>query len=365
MAKDKELDDYEEESNKFIKNITKKENIIVQKSRPLLELYKSDLTIIEFKILDVYLSRINSHNPDHKTVIFGKAELERIFGIKKMNNSELKKRLKHLMSNVVELPDSESGNGFQLVTLFEEAISYKDENGVWKVQLECTDKAMKYFFNIENLGYFRYRLRSTILLKSRYSYVMFNYLESNRFRKTWVASLDEVKLLLKCDKTPAYSEFKDFNRLVLKKIKDEITKKTECRFDYETIKSGRKISAIRFTVETLSDRILRDNNESSQMTFEDYEKKLEEELNRPMWHEEYDRINLKKEEIVELDSLLVTVPDICLPDLDFTDDISFRRYHYLDQKISLILRRDKEKPIRSKFSYLKKLIQNDIDNATA
>jgi hypothetical protein len=85
-----------------------------------------------------------------------KGELEKALGVKKLNAQDLKTRLKHLMGSVVEVPDNSTKRGFKLVTLFEEAVAEQDENGLWQVSLECTQKSMKYFFNIENLGYLRY-----------------------------------------------------------------------------------------------------------------------------------------------------------------------------------------------------------------
>ena len=79
--------------------------------------------------------------------------------------------------------------GFRLVTLFEEAEAEQDENGLWQVKLECTQKAMKFFFNVDNLGYLRYKLRCITSLTSRYTYIMFVYLEANRFRKSWEVEL--------------------------------------------------------------------------------------------------------------------------------------------------------------------------------
>ena len=78
-----------------------------------------------------------------------KGELEKILGVKKINNQDLKTRLIHLMGNVIEVPDDSIKQGFKLVTLFEEATAEQDDYGLWQVKLECTQKAMKYFFNIE------------------------------------------------------------------------------------------------------------------------------------------------------------------------------------------------------------------------
>ena len=153
------------------------DKLIVQKSLPLFELWQSKLTLPEFKILDTYLSRIDSHKPDKRVVVFGKGELESILGVKKINNTELERRLTHLMGNVIKIPDKTEKKGFRLVTLFEEAVAEQDDYGLWQVKLECTQKAMKYFFNIENLGYLRYKLRCITSLSSRYTYIMFIYLE--------------------------------------------------------------------------------------------------------------------------------------------------------------------------------------------
>ena len=52
-------------------------NNIVQKSTPLQSLWKSSLGLGEFKVLDTYLSRIDSHHPERRTVKFSKEEFEK------------------------------------------------------------------------------------------------------------------------------------------------------------------------------------------------------------------------------------------------------------------------------------------------
>ena len=115
--------------------------LMVQKSVPLLSLWRSDMSLPEFKILDAYLSRINSHNPEQRTVIFTKGELEQLLGIKKVNKPQLAARLKSL-GRFVDLEDGNTRKVHQ-VALFEEAYGEMDENGLWSVKLTCTAKAMK------------------------------------------------------------------------------------------------------------------------------------------------------------------------------------------------------------------------------
>lgn len=241
--------------------------LTVQKSIPLFSLWRSDMSLAEFKILDTYLSRINSRMPEKRTVVFTKGELEQLLGVSKINKSDLSQRLNGL-GRFVEVEHSD--NKIHKVALFEEAYGEVDENGLWTVKLTCTAKAMKYIFNVEKLGYLRYKLRCITSLTSRYTYVLFMYLEANRFRKTWEVNVDELRQVLNCDTEESYQEFKLFNNRILKRCQKELHEKTECRFTYEPLKTGRRVTAVRFTLETLSDS-MEPPSIPGQMTLDDYE----------------------------------------------------------------------------------------------
>lgn len=333
------------------------DKLTVQKSLPLFALWQSDLTLSEFKILDTYLSRIDSHHPERRQIVLEKGEMEKALGVKKINNQDLKERLRHLMGNVVEIPDSTSKKGFNLVTLFEEAVAEQDDNELWQVKLECTQKAMKYFFNIENLGYLRYKLRCVTALTSRYTYIMFIYLEHNRYRKSWEVPLEDLKHILDCDKEETYKEYKHFNNLLLKKIQKEMHEKTECRYIYEPVKKGRSVVAIRFTVETLKESF-EDLNEE-QMTIEQWQ---ESENEIELWQKPLEEFDFTQEQYDEIFSVLITIPDYKLPQSSACyGSIDLMRYHYIDQKAKEIIRRDKQKPIKNKFSYLLKMMKQDAE----
>lgn len=335
------------------------DKLIVQKSLPLFSLWRSELTLAEFKILDTYLSRINSHDTDKRVVMFEKGELENILGVKKINQKDLEDRLKHLMGNVIEIADEDIKKGFRLITLFEEAIAEQDKNGLWQIKLECTQKAMKYFFNIENLGYLRYKLRCITSLTSRYTYIMFIYLEANRYRKSWDISVDELKQILDCDKEETYKAFKRFNDLLLKKVQKEMNEKTECRYKYEPIRKGRNVVAIHFEIETLSNTNLEEIDEN-QMTFEQWQEGAVKE--KELWQEPLEVFEFNQEQYDEIFSVLITIPSDKLPQSQACHgSVELMRYHYLDQKAKEILRRDKQKPIRSKFAYLLKLMKQDAE----
>ena len=226
--------------------------LTVQKSLPLFSLWRSDMSLAEFKILDTYLSRINSHEPEKRSVVFTKGELEQLLGVKKINKADLSERLNGL-GRFVEVEHSDQK--MNKVALFEEAFGEMDENGLWTIKLTCTAKAMKYIFNVEKLGYLRYKLRCITSMTSRYTYVLFMYLESNRFRKSWVVGVDELRQILNCDQDELYKEFKRLNERILKRCQKELHDKTECRFTYEPVKAGRRVAGVKFTLETLADSI--------------------------------------------------------------------------------------------------------------
>ena len=343
-----------------ITSLGDEDKLTVQKSLPLFSLWRSELTLAEFKILDIYLSRIDSRKPEKRVVTFEKGELENILGVKKINNLDLKERLKHLMGNVVEISDKTVKKGFKLITLFECADAEQDENGTWQVKLEATQRAMKYIFNIENLGYLRYKLRCITTISSRYTYIMFIYLEANRFRKSWSIELNELKKILNCDKEETYKEYKHFNNLLLKKAQSELSKKTECRYAYEPIKKGRSVVAIRFTVETLPKTII-EESEDNQMTIEEWVSQKD----TPTWYSALlvdGSCEFSKAQLEEIHQFLITVPMSKMsPNAAIYGNMDLCRYHYIAQKYAILNTRDDKKPIRDRFAYFIKMLKKDAE----
>lgn len=325
------------------------DKLMVQKSNPLQTLSQTDLSLQAFKILDVYLSRIDSHDPDKRTVQLEKGELENLLGVTKILQKDLDERLRQLFQ-VVKIIDPSKQKGFKLISLFEEAYAYLDENGFWQITLTCTSSAREYIFNIENLGYLKYRLKNVIELTSRYSYVLYIYLENNRFRKSWIISLDELKKLLNCT-AETYDRFKYFNDLILKKCWGEIVEKTSCKFTYETVKKGRTVNAIRFTLESLNEKqeISIDSNVALEQPNVDSEKEyiafLAEACDGTFSDE-------------EIGVLSAIIDQLQLP--SHPNGVACARYDYLGQRYKMLKLQESRKPVRDRFRYLKKIIEKDF-----
>ena len=75
------------------------DKLVVQKSNPLQTLSETEMTLVEFKILDAYLSRIDSHDEEKRYVRFEKGELEKILGVTKINKVDFGKTLAKSVSD--------------------------------------------------------------------------------------------------------------------------------------------------------------------------------------------------------------------------------------------------------------------------
>lgn len=350
--------------------------LTVQKSQPLTWLWQSDLSLAEFKILDAYLARINSSKPSQRSVVLQKGELENALGVTRINNEDLKLRLKHLSQPI----DLAKGNKkkIHIIGLFEEAEAVQDTDGIWQIRLTCTEAATKYIFNVEKLGYLRYKLRCITSLTSRYTYILFIYLEANRFRESWEIDLEELKQILNCHEDELYKEFKMFNQRILKRCQKELSEKTECRFTYEPVRRGRSVSAIRFTLEMLSPKLEAEiqGRDPSQMSMFDYEDEDDERVDPVLEnrsrrgevigagfdHELFDEFT--DEELLELKDLAFSCAD---PDrvaihakyCERLEAISRATAEFIVQKIKAMNVYDKRTHIKDRYSYLKKSIAKE------
>ena len=133
------------------------------------------------------------------------------------------------------------------IHIFEGRNIYKDENGDLTVEFCSSKKARDFFFNINRLGYIRYRLREVISLPTVSSKLLFFLFEFNAFRHKWEISLEELKKYLGIENK--YSDTKLFMRRILKPAIEYIEKYTDMEVSYEKIvnKYG-KIIGFEFSV---------------------------------------------------------------------------------------------------------------------
>lgn len=358
--------------------------LLVQKSNPLQTLSETALTLPELKILDAYLSKIDSHDPEKRYVRFGKGELEHSLGVDRIRKDELSKRLKNLFQ-AVTIRDKTKRDGFTTIALFEKAEAFQDDNGLWQVDLACTPSAMEYIFNVETMGYLSYMLKNIIELTSRYSYVLYLYLESRRKGRqgnSWTISLEELKSMLRCT-ADSYNAYKEFNDKILKRSCKELNEKTTLRFSYEPIRKGRRVVEVRFTVE--SSEMLPDEYFPEQQVWNESDKVPEsfdliDDLDEDeQWIAVYGseqlailadgcKYEFNKLQMEQIQSVLLRIH---IAKDSTTNDVTWGRRAYLREKYAALnneaLKKEQqgEKPIINRFKYFLGMLEKDTFQPTA
>lgn len=320
--------------------------LTVQKSNPLMVI-TDIMPLTELKILDAYLGRINSHQPDKRLVHFEKGELEKILGVTRILKDDLSARIDALYKSV-EIPDDSKPNGFSSIGLFEKADCYTDEKGLWQVDIKCTESAMEYIFNLENIGYIRYRLKNVINLTSKYSYVLFLYLLDNIYRKTWSLDLTELKALLNCN-AERYKQFKFFNSEVLKKCYKELCEKTNLKYSYKPIKHGKVVYAVEFTVISFDDKLGDQLHSESSEVSNNHEKSCDVDCDSELaiMMDKACKGEFTSKQIFKLHDLVCKA----IPEIDTQS-----RIKYFIEKFDKMEEYDPEK----RFKYLRTMIENEI-----
>lgn len=188
---------------------------------------------------------------------------------------------------------------------------------------------------------------------------MFIYLESSRFHGlSWDVPLDDLKHILRCDTQKTYGSYKEFNKQILKRVHEELSLKTECRYSYTPIKRGRTVVAIHFDLEPLSPPL---PELQSPLDLLDNEAALQSDFYRaaccPAGTEEPE---FSAEEIEVLLSIIRTFPDNKLPPHEY--GIDFSREAYLRQKYASMCAYATKRNIKHRFAYLKKIIEKDAES---
>jgi Protein involved in initiation of plasmid replication len=217
-------------------------NKLIVKSNQLIEAsYR--LTAGEQKIILSLVSMIRADDDEFKKYKIKIAEFEKLLGIK--NNriyKDVKEITNELMKKVFTIKTSNST--LQLSWL--SSVEYLD--GIGEVELEFSPKLKPYLLQLKN-RFTSYKLKEIIQLKSFYSLRIYEFLKQYEKIGERTFSIDELRVLFQI-KENEYARYNDFKRKVIIQAKNEINKKTDLTFDYKELKTGRKVTSLRFLIQS-------------------------------------------------------------------------------------------------------------------
>ncbi|MCL9660264.1 replication initiation protein [Paenibacillus hunanensis] len=215
-------------------------NNLVTKSNNLIET-PLKLGVVEMRIIIVLISTLSPNDDDFKPYRFKISEFAKMIGVKNKNiHQQIKDYTYSLMSQPFYLHDN-------LQVTWLASAEYFPGEGV--VEVEFSPKLKPYLLQLKE-KFTTYRLIDIIKLKSAYAMRIYELLKQYERIGSRTFTVQRLKELLGIeDQYPVYADFK---KRVLVKAQQEINKHTDISFSFEEMKTGRKITEIKFLLTSKS-----------------------------------------------------------------------------------------------------------------
>ncbi|MBC2477884.1 replication initiation protein, partial [Clostridium beijerinckii] len=218
-------------------------NFIVTKSNYFIMNCSYDLSLEEQKLILTLASMVQPEDEDFKPYKFRIADFMVLLGVEdKSKYTEIPKMTKELMKKVFEIEEDDT----ILQTAWLSSATYRKGSGM--VELEFSPRLKPYMLKLGGL-FTRYKLANILSMKSKYSPRMYEILKCNEFKHSIEMEVDELRKLLKADNI--YPLYNDFKRKVILQTQKELKKISDINFEFEEIKTGRKVTRLKFIIHTI------------------------------------------------------------------------------------------------------------------
>ncbi|MCY6355986.1 replication initiation protein [Clostridium sp. ZS2-4] len=217
-------------------------NYLVSKSNTLIT-SSYDLSLEEQKIILTLASMVQPTDEEFKPYKFKIKDFMNLLNIStKTKYSVLPKITKNLIKKVVEI--KEGDEYIQLSWLS----SAKYKKGSGELTLMFDPNLKPYLLKLNKL-YTSYKLENILQLKSKYSIRIYEIMKSYEFRKqgSILIEINDLRRMLGLDEKQ-YPRFSNFKQKILSVAQEEINDKTDISLDYEQIKSGKRVIALKFII---------------------------------------------------------------------------------------------------------------------
>lgn len=201
-----------------------------------------DLTLEEQKIILTLASMVQPTDEDFKSYKFRISDFMELVGVEdKSKYVEIPKITKELMKKVFEIQE---GNKLIQTAWLSGAIY---EKGTGYVELTFSQYLKPYMLQLKE-KFTQYQLANVLTMKSKYSPRIYEILKCNEFKKQGYIDIDveELRKLLRADNI--YPLYADFKRKIILQTQKELKRLSDISFEFEEIKTGRKVTSIKFYI---------------------------------------------------------------------------------------------------------------------
>lgn len=217
-------------------------NYLVTKSNYFIMNSSYDLSLEEQKIILTLASMVQPEDEEFKPYKFKISEFMELLGVDtKTKYTEIPKVTKELMKKVFEIQEGDT----LIQTAWLSGAKYKRGSG--EVELTFSSYLKPYMIKLGSM-FTQYKLGNILSMKSKYSPRIYEILKCNEFKKQGYIEIEveELRKLLKADNI--YPLYADFKRFIIIQTQKELKKISDISFNFEEIKTGRKVTTIRFFI---------------------------------------------------------------------------------------------------------------------
>jgi plasmid replication initiation protein len=221
---------------------SKENSKVIVKSNHLIE-SSYRLTITEQKIMYMIIAMINRNDTDFKEYEFKVQDFIKLLDIKGQNKyTTLKNTIRLLRSRTFTVKYTSDGKEKELIT-------------GWIVNGECDEGSLKFTMDPKlkpfllqlQREFTSMSLNNLMQLRSSYSTRIYELLKQYRSIGERTFSIDELKNLLAIGEHE-YKMYSHLKSRVILPAREELKYKTDISFNYEELKSGRKVTGVRFII---------------------------------------------------------------------------------------------------------------------
>lgn len=219
-------------------------NYLVTKSNYFIMNSSYDLSLEEQKIILTLASMVQPSDEEFKPYEFRISDFIELLGVENQAKyTEIPKITKELMKKVFEIHE---GNKIIQVAWLSSA---EYEKGTGFVNLEFSPKLKPYMLQLKE-KFTQYQLANVLTMKSKYSPRVYEILKCNEFKKQGYIEIEvqELRKLLKAENI--YPLYNDFKRKIVQQTQKELKKLSDINFEFEEIKTGRKVTSLKFYIKS-------------------------------------------------------------------------------------------------------------------
>ncbi len=208
-----------------------------------------ELNPLALKFITAIIACLKRGDPIDKEYSFRVKDFSELIGEDYSNlYTYLKSTVRELLQKPLEI---QTDNGWIMANWISDG-EYKEKEGT--ISFMISPKLRPYLLDAKE-RFLVYSIKNILYLKSKYSIRMYEilrdwYNQETRYKKkiVKVEKIVELEHLKKILKVPKGYKYSDFKKYVLIKSQQELSDHTDIEFDFEEIKTGRKITHIKFKI---------------------------------------------------------------------------------------------------------------------